>query len=985
MKNLILTGEISSPDVISTIILLDKDLSILSSDFYSLLKTNIFEYSYEIIKVVSDEIIDTLYYLKVNSDIFKCSPVSYNSKNIFSFVSDNHLINVSDKTWIQKSPILFKKGSNEVYSPIFVDNYNLDPYYSNVSLFLPMEGNNNSITFTDYSMTQKNITRNGDAKILTVQSKWGNGSGYFDGTGDYLSVPSLGGFGTGDFTVEFFNYSTKTSNSTIITFSTNNWNLYSGSGNLFFWNGGSNSIIVTSFPLNQWVHIALTRQSGVVKLWMDGVLKGSVTNMTNLTASTLFIGYYPPNSNYFEGYLQDLRITNSIARYTADFTPPSRIMYNNLTYSENLTQSVVLDNQLVTEWFNYSSGTISSSETLNIGSGILFSTVLKKKDSTPVNCSYLITEREYQIEIINDKFFLNDIQTELILSEQFQLFSFWISPSAFKTWLNNSLVEEEIDPYYSNVSLLLPLENNFIDYSPTPKNISVVGNTSISDTQSKWGVASGYFNGSGDYLTVQDTNDLKFGTGDFTVEAWIYITDSTLYNVICTKGLTTDGWFFSTYPSTRVLIFSANNTTIVTSSLSVSLNTWTHCAVSRNSSSLKLFLNGNFENVNTNSMDFSEIAELRIGRGRGNSANYFSGYLQDVSITKGVARYTANFTPPSKTFYYPKTLNFPDPYYSSVVLLLPMSGANNSATFTDYSLTPKAVTPYGGAKILTAQSKWGNGSGYFNGSVYYLTAPSSVTPALSEDFTIEMWAYALSLPASGEVRMFCHWLNATGVNFELRDNGQIGVYSFSPNGYMCGGSFQFNQWNHVAMTRQGNVFRAFVNGTLTCSMTNTTSFSSATFEVGYDSTVPSRAWFGYIQDLRITKGVARYTSNFTPPTKPFWYPSNNSISKQFVGYESNFGIFNTPEPSLDTITYLLESSNIKGTNKIIGQFYINDILMSGKDLILLDKNYYKLKTTITDINGDYSFNDLFYDSYYIASSEDNVQNIILGPIFPIPQ
>ena len=72
-----------------------------------------------------------------------------------------------------------------------------------------------------------------------------------------------------------------------------------------------------------------------------------------------------------------------------------------------------------------------------------------------------------------------------------------------------------------------------------------------------------------------------------------------------------------------------------------------------------------------------------------------------------------------------------DPYYHATALLLPFTGANNSTTFTDASPNPKTITPYGNTKISTAQSKWGSGSGYFDGSGDYLTTPDHTDFVLS--------------------------------------------------------------------------------------------------------------------------------------------------------------------------------------------------------------------------------------------------------------
>jgi hypothetical protein len=111
---------------------------------------------------------------------------------------------------------------------------NGDPYRSNVVLHLPMTGANNSTTFTDVQPTPKTITRNGDTKISTAQSKWGQGSGYFDGTGDYLTLANHADFalGAGNFTIEFWIYYNNTANlvSKQLTFDRHQFSIFIATG-----------------------------------------------------------------------------------------------------------------------------------------------------------------------------------------------------------------------------------------------------------------------------------------------------------------------------------------------------------------------------------------------------------------------------------------------------------------------------------------------------------------------------------------------------------------------------------------------------------------------------------------------------------------------------------------------------------------------------------------------------------------------------------
>ena len=220
-----------------------------------------------------------------------------------------------------------------------------------------------------------------------------------------------------------------------------------------------------------------------------------------------------------------------------------------------------------------------------------------------------------------------------------------------------------LDPYYNNVSLLLPMEGvinqtAFIDYSPLPKAVTVYGNTKISTVQGRWGAGSGYFDGSGDYLLFPYTSALVFGTGDFTVECWVYKTQyaSVSYDVnkdeVLFGGVGTQTFFFylennSGYP--RVW----NGSTGVGSSIAVSLGAWRHVEWSRASGTLRIFVDGvkGYEGSYSFNHTDTTVTQRVGGNPSGANNRYFVGYMNGFRVTKGVARHTANFVPPERLVY----------------------------------------------------------------------------------------------------------------------------------------------------------------------------------------------------------------------------------------------------------------------------------------------------------------------------------------------
>jgi hypothetical protein len=204
-----------------------------------------------------------------------------------------------------------------------------DPYYDNVALLLHMDGADGSTTFLDSSKNNLSITRNGNTQISTTQSKFGGASAYFDGTGDYLLLPSSNNLilGTGDFTIETWLYRESASIFGVTAATTYNASasFRVSDNNLILDSQGVTSLIVSStVPQNQWIHVAVTRSSNVVRFFLNGVQQGSSQIFSaNFTGQINVIGMLvADNCCSYQGYMDDLRITKGVARYTSNFTPP---------------------------------------------------------------------------------------------------------------------------------------------------------------------------------------------------------------------------------------------------------------------------------------------------------------------------------------------------------------------------------------------------------------------------------------------------------------------------------------------------------------------------------------------------------------------------------------------------------------------------------------------------------------------------------------
>ena len=219
-----------------------------------------------------------------------------------------------------------------------------DAYFSDTSLLLTGTGDNNSTSFLDSSTNNFTITRTGDTKISTTQSKFGGSSMFFDGNGDYLSIPNNAALNlsSGNFTIEAWVYWTGVNNNGTIldkdgTYAVSypSWLLgFEGTGKMRLFVGSGNGITqaqsvgaATTFPSNQWVHVAAVKNGTTLTLYQNGVSVASATQSATIIdgGKTTTVGYQlgQPTAMYWDGYIDDLRITKGVARYTANFTPPT--------------------------------------------------------------------------------------------------------------------------------------------------------------------------------------------------------------------------------------------------------------------------------------------------------------------------------------------------------------------------------------------------------------------------------------------------------------------------------------------------------------------------------------------------------------------------------------------------------------------------------------------------------------------------------------
>jgi hypothetical protein len=382
------------------------------------------------------------------------------------------------------------------------------------------------------------------------------GSGYFNGSSDYLTTPSSANLamGSGDITAECWFYHSGSNQHWLFDFRT------SGSEStttLYAYIGDADSVMYIGFggfgdqasgtPIkNAWNHVAIVRSgSGTnnVGVFLNGTRTKQLTDTTNLSTSTsAYIGrrYTTSAGNqYINGYISSARFVKGTAVYSP------------------------------------------SSSTLNL-------------PTTP--------------------------------------------PTAI-----------------TNTVLLLNYTNGGIYDSAAKNDLQTVGNAQVSTTQAKWGTTSMYFDGTGDYLLLQAGQNFTFGTGDFTIEMWFYVTTTaSAQALIDFRPASTDGVYPLIYISSGggSIILDVSAGTRITGTTTISTNTWYHFALSRSGTSTKMFVNGTQVGSTYTDTNSYLVGANRpvIGSGGftlGNTA--LTGYIDDLRITK-YARYTANFTAPTAAF-----------------------------------------------------------------------------------------------------------------------------------------------------------------------------------------------------------------------------------------------------------------------------------------------------------------------------------------------
>lgn len=439
------------------------------------------------------------------------------------------------------------------------------------------------------------------------------------------------------------------------------------------------------------------------------------------------------------------------------------------------------------------------------------------------------------------------------------------------------------DTYWGNVVFLLNTTSSgsannkvFLDSSVNSQAITNFTNTTqgsyspypVSPNTSSYSTAvnggSALFDAAGStYLSVADNASLRLGTSDFTIETWINPTSPTgAKRGIAGKGATLpSGW--DIYLDTNRVLYYTMTSNAISSGSTIAGNTWTHIAVSRTANVSSIYVNGNLAKSFPDTQNYTQTHNLLLGTDRG--SNYFMGYFSDFHIVKGTGLYTANFSVPTG----------PISATANTVLLMHMT---NAGTY-DAAAVIDANTVTNMAVVSSAQAKFGTTSLSFNGTNQLFGVPPSadfggniLTSKLrlgTANFTIEGWIYDSKGSGANRVIFNTASNNFNGCRLLLNSTNNV---AFTANSSTFTSSSNTlvtaNTWNHFALSRAGNNANLYINGNLAVTGNvsslnlDTTKFDLGTFNAG-------NYWGGYMDQVRITNGIARYTANFTVPAAAF--------------------------------------------------------------------------------------------------------------------
>ena len=707
-----------------------------------------------------------------------------------------------------------------------------------------------------------------------------NNSVGFGGAGG-LSIASSSNLalGTGDWTIEAWIYPNNVTTAQNIII---DWRAGNNSqpvlyliNNVITWRVNSaTKISGGNIVANTWQHIALVKNNYNVYLYINGVYQGYTGDiLTYATDATVQIGK-AWDSNYWNGYITNLRVVKGVAVYNtagSNFTVP-------IYQLNNIPRTILLACQGPTITSENSNGNYGSPWTINtVGTAPILSSTTIPFVGTPKATSGSFNISSGTLSSGSGTFSIPSPTLDL-LTEGNETFS--VRVGTVNTNSYNLLMGTTATPTYDAYG------------NPFTNTNGVTVSTN----------GSGYslgFNGTSQYLA--GPTGLPFiTTGPFTIEAWIYPTKFNTENCIVENA----GWsggnnfgFKFVLDNTglvKLIGFYQWNVVdvILPSTVNVGLNYWSHVAVTRDSTDfVRMFINGVMCGTATYSRTLSAFGTsstpspvgLRVGAKLSDNVagSFFAGSISNLRILNSVAVYTTDFsanlpsltTPLLSTGAYidSPTITVTDISLSPTYTFSSPITSINEGTVTTYTLNTTNVPI--GTKLYwkinhstTSENDFSpliayNNSVSFTGSGYLSIANAGALALGSGDFTVECWCYTNTITAA-QTHIFDTRTSATGsTNPNLYLNQATMRWLINGTSILTG-TIPLTTWTHVAVVKSSGIITMYINGNSTSSVADTVDYGIAQFQIG--KAQDANYWNGYITNFRMVKGVAVYTTLFTP-------------------------------------------------------------------------------------------------------------------------
>jgi len=791
------------------------------------------------------------------------------------------------------------------------------------SLLLHFNGTDNSATSTDSSIRNNTMTFYGNSHVDTSVSRFGSSALALDGDGDYLTIPDSDewNFGNGDFTIDTWVYFPEGSNGGSVLSQGSDYTPFphfdfsvTTSGVVMMWKSVTGSAwngytaAYTTISNSSWHHVEYAKSGSTVKIFIDGASQAVYTSdYSNAEfadySGPLYVGKYcitPYGPDYFNGYIDELRISKGVVRHASDFDPQAREYHgpykdagtvisdpielnatqlNNISWNDIIPEGTEITVQTRTgdsidpedgswsEWSNPMTDSTGSSIASPAARYLQYKISLATQDTTVSPSLVLGAAGDIVIGYTRDPIDTADL-TNLI---------------------NTKITVNDITSFYGKDEP----ESAHITFDPSDLNSlkAEIPSYILNDTQ-----RNVYMK---DDIVIAELVEVKDLQNNVTRYKQGKIADITKSDGTIIKDI-----FFDVNNAPEDYTYTKDSTTYIVRDDKIAE------VIKPDGSLIKYNSHGSIISITYNDGRISDYSYETL------SSQYVpeEGCLQDTEITL------------INNEEMLRLMSLPDARTS---LLLHFNGTDNAATSSDSSTHNNTMTFYGNSHVDTSVSKFGSSALALDGDGDYLTIPDSDEWNFGNgDFTIDTWVYfpegsdggavlsqgtdytpfphfVLNVsPTSGVLMM---WKSVTGASW----NGCTSSYT----------PMSRNTWHHVEYAKSGSTVKIFVDGesqTVNTSDYNNEEFCdySGPLSIGrYCITPYGPSYFnGYIDELRISKGVVRHTSDFDPLDDEYsgsYIPSGSFMSSPIELNATSFNAisWNANVPSVSSLAIQTRTGN----------------------------------------------------------------------------